>query len=176
MEGEAGAGAGGGAQAEGVAEEMPDVNDADLEAAATKIQAAHRGKAAREEVAAMRADAGVEAGADAGAEAGGEGDEDYAARLYPADELCAMMEGEHRHRASLDSMCEALTEHLAQGVEVLDLAGRVCACRRTGKKGGCADIDTYEWELLELLLPQFAGLSQASGMAQQNLLKCRESP
>ena len=65
-------------------EEMPDVNDAELEAAATKIQAAHRGTAARDEVAAMRADAGADADPNAGAEveaaAGdGEGDEDYTA-------------------------------------------------------------------------------------------------
>jgi len=51
-------------EAAGVADEADyaDLDDPEVNAAATKIQAAHRGKAARAEVAALRAEAGAEVG------------------------------------------------------------------------------------------------------------------
>ena len=57
-------------------DDMPDLNDADVEAAAVKIQAAQRGRAARAEVTAMKAEAEARQGGDAGVE--GEEDDAYA--------------------------------------------------------------------------------------------------
>ena len=85
-------------------QEMPDVNDAELEAAATKIQAAHRGKAARDEVAAMRADAGEDAGAEVEVEAGGgEGDEDYAEDEAAEEAAAVKIQAMARGRAAREA-------------------------------------------------------------------------
>jgi len=110
LEGEAASAAEGGeggvGEGEAAEEEMPDVNDAELEAAATKIQAAHRGKAAREEVAAMRADAGADAGAGAEVEAeagGGEGDEDYAEDEAAEEAAAVKIQAMARGRAAREA-------------------------------------------------------------------------
>jgi hypothetical protein len=70
-----------------------------------------------------------------------------------ADGAAAMMPDCGQHREWLDWWGEALTEHHNQNVEVIDVAGRVCACCRAVDPHQCLDYTTGEHSLRDFVIP-----------------------